>query len=291
MQREFSLDQLAELRELADGKSFAALSHNLLNAVDPDAQADKAREIAGGGEPSEEQRNTAVGQLVQEAVTPFMKAKFRRRLLEIRLQNEQTIDRHTIDAVIYSGFDAAALDKAQTKIKDFRCWIEENHGELTALQLLYTGTRPLRLKLKDLRDLSEAIARPPLSATPTQLWRAFQAADAGKVKGPGGKQLADLVNLVRHALAPETELAPYREELAARYESWLKERDAEKPFTREQREWLDRMAEHIATSLSIEPEDFDYGWFGQNGSLSKAHLVFGRQLTPLISELNSRLAQ
>jgi type I restriction enzyme, R subunit len=291
MQREFSLDQLAELRELADGKSFAALSHNLLNAVDPDAQADKAREIAGGGDPSEEQRNTAVGQLVQEAVTPFMKAKFRRRLLEIRLQNEQTIDRHTIDAVIYSGFDAAALDKAQTKIKDFRAWIEENHGELTALQLLYTGTRPLRLKLKDLRDLSEAIARPPLSATPTQLWRAFQAADAGKVKGSGGKQLADLVNLVRHALVPETELAPYREELAGRYESWLKERDAEKPFTKEQREWLDRMAEHIATSLSIEPEDFDYGWFGQNGSLSKAHLVFGRQLTPLISELNSRLAQ
>jgi type I restriction enzyme R subunit len=291
MQREFSLDQLAELRELADGKSFAALSHNLLNAVDPDAQADKAREIAHGGDPSEEQRNTAVGQLVQEAVTPFMKAKFRRRLLEIRLQNEQTIDRHTIDAVIYSGFDAAALDKAQTKIKDFRAWIEENHGELTALQLLYTGTRPLRLKLKDLRDLSEAIARPPLSATPTQLWRAFQAADAGKVKGSGGKQLADLVNLVRHALAPETELAPYREELAGRYESWLKERDAEKPFTKEQREWLDRMAEHIATSLSIEPEDFDYGWFGQNGSLSKAHLVFGRQLTPLISELNSRLAQ
>lgn len=289
MQREFSPVQLAELRELADGKSFPDLSHNLLRAVDPDSQADRAKEIAGGLEPSEEQRNTAVGQLVQEAVTPFMKAKFRRRLLEIRLQNEQTIDRHTIDAVIYSGFDAAALDKAQTKLKDFRAWIDQNRSELTALQLLYAGKRPLRLKLKDLRDLSEAIARPPLSATPTQLWRAFQATDAGKVKGVGGKQLADLVNLVRHALSPDTELAPYREDLAARYQSWLKERDAEKTFTKEQREWLDRMAEHMATSLSIEPEDFDNGWFGQNGSLSKAHLVFGGQLMPVISELNDRL--
>jgi type I restriction enzyme R subunit len=290
MQREFSPDQLAELKELADGKSFPELSHNLLKAVDPDAQADKAKEIAGSAEPSEEQGKTAVDQLVQEAVTPFMKAKFRRRLLEIRLQNEQTIDRHTIDAVIYSGFDAAALDKAQTKVKDFRAWIEQHRSELTALQLIYAGTRPLRLKLKHLRDLNEAIARPPLSATPTQLWRAFQATETGKVKGSGGKQLADLVNLVRHALAPDTELAPYRDNLAARYQQWLKDRDAEKTFTKEQREWLDRMAEHIATSLSIEPEDFDYGWFGQNGSLSKAHLVFGGQLVPLISELNDRLA-
>ena len=290
MQREFSPDQLAELRELADGKSFPELANDLLKAVDLDAQAAKAREIAGGGEPSEEQRKTAVDQLVQEAVTPFMKAKFRRRLLEIRLQNEQTIDRHTIDEVLYSGFDATALDKAQTKVKDFRTWIEQNRTELTALQLLYAGTRPLRLKLKDLRDLKDALARPPLSATPIQLWRAFQATEADKVKGSGGKQLADLVNLVRHALVPDSELAPYHEDLVARYQQWLKERDAEKTFTKEQREWLDRMAEHIATSLSIEPEDFDYGWFGQNGCLSKAHLIFEGQLIPLISELNDRLA-
>jgi type I restriction enzyme R subunit len=133
----------------SDGRSFPDLSHNLLKAVDPDSQADRAKEIAGGLEPSEDQRNTAVGQLVQEAVTPFMKAKFRLRLLEIRLQNEQTIDRHTIDAVIYSGFDAAALDKGQTKVKDFRAWIEQNRSELTALQLLYTGKRPLRLRPED----------------------------------------------------------------------------------------------------------------------------------------------
>jgi len=44
--------------------------------------------------------------------------------------------------------------------------------------------------------------------------------------------------------------------LCERYQAWLKERDAEKTFTPEQREWLDRMAEHIATSLSIELQDF-----------------------------------
>ena len=32
-----------------------------------------------------------------------------------------------------------------------------------------------------------------------------------------------------------------------------------------QKLWLDRMAEHIATSLAIESTDFETGWFGQHG--------------------------
>jgi len=102
--------------------------------------------------------------------------------------------------------------------------------------------------------------------------------------------LADVVNLVRHALTPEQPLAPYRDELRARYEVWLKKKQAEKNFTAEQREWLDHMAEHIATSLSIRPDDFEDGWFGQQGSLSKAHKLFP-ELVLLLSELNERLVQ
>lgn len=78
--------------------------------------------------------------------------------------------------------------------------------------------------------------------------------------------------------------------MRARYQAWLVERDAETNFTSEQREWLDRIAEHIATSLSIEPEDFEDGWFGQQGSLGKAHALFGNNLQPLMVELNERLA-
>ena len=61
-------------------------------------------------------------------------------------------------------------------------------------------------------------------------------------------------------------------------------------FTAEQGEWLTRMAEHIATSLAIEPDDFQTGWFGQNGSLGKAHALFGDKLKALMAELNERLA-
>jgi hypothetical protein len=149
-------------------------------------------------------------------------------------------------------------------------------------RVLYAGTRPLRLSLKDLR--------PPLAASPVQLWRAFRAVEADRVKGSGGQQLTDLVNLVRHALIPTFTLVPYREELRERYEAWLKERGAERAFTAEQREWLDRIAEHIATSLAIEPADFETGWFSQHGSLGKAHALFGEKLKPLMTDLNARLA-
>src|SRR5205807_9718973 len=129
------------------------------------------------------------------------------------------------------------------RVMDFRAWIEQHRDELSALQALYTGTRPLKLSLRDLRQLKEALARPPLVATPTQLWRSFQAVEADKVKGSGGEVLTDLVNLVRHALLPTFILVPYQDELRERYWAWLKERNADNTFTPEPREWPDRMAE------------------------------------------------
>ena len=228
--------------------------------------------------------------LIREAVTPFLKPALRRRILEIRRQNEQTIDRRTIDEALYSGFDAAAVEKARGKVQDFRAWIDEHRDELTALQAIYAGSRPLRLSLTDLRRLRDALARPPLSATPVQLWRAFEAVEPAKVKGAGGEPLPDLVNLVRGAMLPSFTLMPYRDESRERYRAWLAERDADNTFTPEQREWLDRMAAHIASSLAIEPADFETGWFGQQGSLGRAHALFGHALRPLMTELNERLA-
>jgi type I restriction enzyme, R subunit len=192
--------------------------------------------------------------------------------------------------VLYSGFDASAVDKAQAKIKDFRAWIQDHKSELTALQALYAGTPPLKLSLKDLRHLRDAFSRPPIAATPIQLWRAFQAVEPDSAKGSGGEVLTDLVTLVRHALVPAFSLVPYREALRERYEMWLQEREADETFTTEQREWLDRTAEHIATSLAIEPDDFESGWFGQHGSVGRAHVLFGDKLMPLIADLNDRLA-
>jgi type I restriction enzyme R subunit len=290
LQRQFTTDQLTELRGLAGGKTLPDLANDLMQACDPDVQLAAAKALPGvTGQPTDQQIKKAAEQLAQQATTPFHKAQFRRRILEIRTQNEQTVDRHTIDSVLYAGFDASALDKAQAKVQDFQAWIAQHKDDLTALQVLYSGSKPLKLTLKDLRQLKDALAAPPISATPSLLWRAFEAVESQKVTGAGGFQLADLVNLVRHALMPTFSLVPYAEEVRARYEQWLAEREHTAAFTAEQREWLDRMAEHIATSLSIETEDFQDGWFGQHGNLGHAHQLFGDQLQPLLDELNQRL--
>jgi type I restriction enzyme R subunit len=261
-----------------------------MKACDPDAQIEKAKEKFATQTPTPAQVKKATEELAQAATMPFMKAAFRRRILEIRAQNEQTIDRHTIDSVLYSGFDVSAVEKAQDKVKDFRKWLDDHKDEVTALQVIYAGARPLKISLKELRKLRDALAAPPLAATPTQLWRAFEAVEAGAVKGSGGSQLADLVNLVRHAIQPSMSLAPYADTVRQRYAAWLAEKNANTKFTREQHEWLDRMAEHIATSLEIRPDDFQDGWFGQHGSLGRAHVLFGDRLHPLLAELNERLA-
>jgi type I restriction enzyme R subunit len=48
--------------------------------------------------------------------------------------------------------------------------------------------------------------------------------------------------------------------------------------------------DHIATSLSIEPDDFGYAPFAQRGGLGKAHQLFGEELSKLLDELNEVLA-
>ena len=61
-------------------------------------------------------------------------------------------------------------------------------------------------------------------------------------------------------------------------------------FSYEQREWLDMIRDHIATSLAIEREDFDDAPFAQKGGLGKVYALFGATLDPLLLELNERLA-
>src|SRR5207302_7800376 len=112
--------------------------------------------------------------------------------------------------------------------------------------VVYAGTRPLRISLKDLRQLKDALARPPLAATPTQIWRAFEATEVRKVAEAsqartGGNSLADLVQLVRHAIQPrEVPLTSYADEVRYNFSVWRAEtRRAGVAFTGEQEEWLD----------------------------------------------------
>ena len=139
--------------------------------------------------------------------------------------------------------------------------------------------------------MAEAFKRPPVAAPLEGLWLAYEAVEPEKVKGHGGKQLVDVVALVRHALDPNSALVPVGMTVEQRYQQWLDEQaQAGVTFTADQRKWLDAIKDHIASSLRIEQDDFDEVPFNTFGGLGRAYELFGDGLTGILEELNERLA-
>ena len=60
-------------------------------------------------------------------------------------------------------------------------------------------------------------------------------------------------------------------------------------FTDEQMEWLRLVKDHIAVSLSIEPEDLELNPFDRKGGLGRFYQVFGEQYEQILQEMNVEL--
>jgi type I restriction enzyme R subunit len=70
----------------------------------------------------------------------------------------------------------------------------------------------------------------------------------------------------------------------------LQQKQSGREFSVEQIAWLERIRDHIGTSLAISPDDFQYTPFSEHGGIGRAYAVFGDELTPLLAELNEALA-
>ncbi|WP_413431526.1 DEAD/DEAH box helicase family protein [Crateriforma spongiae] len=289
---EMSADQVDDVQKHAHGKTLATLITDLMKSTNADGVHAKAMEtLPADAEPTDEQLNEAEQSLIRDAVRPFYDPKLRDLLLDIKLANEQTIDRISQDQLLNAGYSQEARDRAKTKIDSFKKFIEDNRSELTALQVFYSGMTASRLKFCDLKEVANRIAKPPLSTTPDDLWRCYETLEKSKIEGKGGQLVTDLVTLIRHTLDPSTPLLPFEEMVQERYAIWRQQQAAAGvEFTADQSEWLDKIAEHIGNSLAIELEDFQYDWFGQRGSLGRAQELFGDDLRRIVDELNEALA-
>jgi type I restriction enzyme R subunit len=104
------------------------------------------------------------------------------------------------------------------------------------------------------------------------------------------KVLTDIISLVRFAVGESDVLEPFSETVDNRFEEWLKNQEQSgRKFTPEQREWLDMIKDHIATSLSIGIDDFEYMPFYEKGGAYKAYEVFGQEFDSVLEELNEVL--
>jgi type I restriction enzyme, R subunit len=274
------------------GHSIKDLSRRLVEAVDPDRQEERARIQFCTKKPTEQQMAKAAAALLQEAAKPFQDPKLRELLIDIKKKNELTIDHVSQDQVIEAGFRADTLERARTIVQSFEQFIVKHKDEITALQILYTKTYKQRLTFESIKELADAIEKPPYLWNESQLWQAYAALEKSKVKGASGKRiLTDLVSLVRFAIHQDNELVPFPERVNANFNIWLLQQEKNgKNFSDTQRHWLEMIRDHIAANLSIEKDDFELAPFTREGGLGKVHQVFEQELSQIIEELNGALA-
>ena len=291
----------AEIEKKSGGKSLAGLTNALVNSLDGDShveqvylrRAEQGRQAElQGVAPTTEELKEAAATLIQEAVKPLYDPALRNLLIDLKKRDEQTIDNVSQDKVIEAAFSADALERAKGVVQSFEKFIQEHKDEITALQILYNRPYKQPLRFEDIKELANTIQKPPHLWTESQLWQAYAALDKSKVKGTTAKRiLTDLVSLVRFAIHQDNELVPFPERVNANFKSWVAQQEiAGKKFTPEQRRWLEMIRDHIAANLGIDPSDFDFAPFAQEGGLGKVHQLFGNDLNKIIDQLNGTLA-
>lgn len=271
LQHRLTPDDEQLIADYSNGRSLPDLIHPLVDAVETQHAAS-----------------------LHEATEIFRtNPNLRQTLLEIQRRAEIVIDTVSLDVVKEAGFDSEASDRLRRMVSDFQQFIADHKDEITALQILYNQPYGARgLTRQQLQELAQALQRPPHLWTEAKLWAAYAQLEKDKVRGVNTQRvLTDLIALVRHALQPEGELAPYPTQVQARYEAWLAAQEgAGKQFSAEQRWWLDKIAQHIGLNLQMTPQDFEIdGEFVNKGGRWGAMDALGADWQQLLDEMNATL--
>jgi type I restriction enzyme R subunit len=290
LERDMKTADRERLTELNGGQPLHAIAAEIVNALDPDRHVQAA--ATGEAEPRPQEIAAIAQRMLGEALRPLAdNPPLREEIISVRRSLEQTIDESAIDTLMDAGHSTEAREKAAALVSDFKAFIEEHRYEIHALQVLYSRPFKERLTFKEIKELANAIERPPRAWTPEKLWRAYELLDGSKVRGSGGRMLTDIVSLVRFTLEQEGELVPFRQQVEQRFDAWLAAQDQQSAeFTDEQRRWLGWMKESIASDLGIGSETFEYTPFVEHGGIGKAVEIFGDRLQPLMDEMAEALA-
>ena len=292
LDRKIDVRDRETIEAAAEGRSLKVLIHDLLDTVDPDKQVEAAQRMFELEAPTIEQVQRVTEELVKAACAPFDNPDLRNKLIEVKQRSEQTIDIVSQDEVVDAGFDDRAKERARGIVDTFERFIEENKNELTALQLIYHEPYSLRdATYEQIRELAESIETPPYGLSQEAVWRAYEQLEQSKVRRAGPqKLLTNIVSLIRFAVGQTGVLEPFPSTVDERFEIWLAEQEeAGRQHTPEQIEWLTRIKDHIATSLRIEIEDFEYTPFHDMGGLIRLDELFGPRLRGVLAELNEVL--
>ena len=143
-----------------------------------------------------------------------------------------------------------------------------------------------------INQLVEEIEQPPYHIAPAEVWKAYEQLEKNKVKGvPPKELLTNIVRLIRFSTGLSDVLEPFTELVNNRFDNWIKQQVQvnKRDFKPDQLAWLNKIKDQIAQNAEMTVEDFNYIPFNQEGGLLKARELFGKELEPLIGELNGYL--
>jgi len=279
------------------GGQCIEIAKNLLDAFDEDIVCKTAQKqfgIADTVDVTDEQHQEMSRQMADAAAKHFNNPNLRNYIEDIRKKYDQIIDNTNIDTVTFTGWDLEHAEKARDAIKTFARFIEENKNTVDALEIIYSQSyrnRPLTLQM--IKDMHESLQQPSYRLTTEILWKAYSVIHPDKVwnKNPV-VQLADIISLIRFQLGQTPEINSFSNDVNLRFRDWIfAKNEGHKQFSEEQTEWLRMIRDHITTSMSIAPEDFDYSPFNGKGGLGKFYQLFGNEYETILSEMNHALLE
>lgn len=276
----------AERKHFVDtvGASAGMLAENLLNAFDEDFVSESEPTYGG-----EESRESVQRTLIEDAVAPFNLPDVREYIDNLRKKHEQIIDNVNLDTVTYTGFDAQNKENADRVITTFHDFIEENKNQIIALRIIYSEAYKDRpMVIEQLKELYERLKLK--GVTVERLWDCYAIKNPKTVKRSTLAKVTDLVSLIRFEMGYSDTLTTFAEQVNFNFMQWTLRKNAGAiHFTETQMVWLRLIKDHIATSLSILPEDLDLTPFDRRGGLKSFYDAFGEGYEELLKEMNREL--
>ena len=283
-------DESRQEIESVANMSISEMINRLVDGTDADKHMELAKEKCRTADPDQAQIDEAAAESVREACGMFDSADLRNTILDVKQRNYMIID-ETIDELVKAGFDEQAKKLSGTKITKFGEFVEKNKDELVALSIIYSKPYNMRkLTFNDIRELANAIKKPPYSLTPAELWSAYTQLGKARAQNSPGRMLTDLISIVRFSTGQADKLVPFKEVVDEKFAKWIETQESGgRNFTQEQREWLAMIKSHIASSISITPDDLDDVPFSMKGGRVKMHNVFGNKYESVLLELQEAL--
>lgn len=270
------------------GKTINQVTHELLDAFNPDAIEDlAAKPESEGGTGGDEK--AAQQELIEQASSNFT-GEIIEYIDDVRKTKEQIIDVVNTDEVTYAGWKKEQKKQTETLVENFKAFLEEHKDEITALSIFYNEPyRRREVTFKMMKEVLDLIKKKKPQMAPLNVWKAWEQVEGANGTSPKNELIA-LVSLIRTASGIDEQLTAYDKTVNKNFQDWIFGKHAGKlKFSEEQMNWLRMIKNHIATSVHFSKDDLDYAPFDAKGGVGKMYQLFGDEMDSIIEEMNEEL--